>query len=321
MKVDVLVLDGVFDLGLSATLDCFATATELAALDTSTAHLRFDARLVGVRRHIKTAHGLMVPLATPPLRPELVVVPALGDKMPATLEPRLQARDVADARKQLLRWYGEGATLCAACTSTFVLASTGLLDGHKATTTWWLASMFRDTFEKVSVDESQMVVEAGRCMTAGAALSHLDLALALIRRESPMLAATVARYLVMDPRSSASSYAIPDHIAHNDAATAAFEGWVREHLHTHFSIAEAARAVGASERTLGRKIKQTLGKSPLAYVQDLRVERAVHLLRTSDMGIGEIADQVGYRDAVSLRVLLRRKTGRGIRELRARRWS
>jgi transcriptional regulator GlxA family with amidase domain len=42
----------------------------------------------------------------------------------------------------------------------------------------------------------------------------------------------------------------------------------------------------------------------------------VHRLRTSDHTLDEIASEVGYGDAVTLRTLLRRKTGRGVRELR-----
>jgi transcriptional regulator GlxA family with amidase domain len=60
-----------------------------------------------------------------------------------------------------------------------------------------------------------------------------------------------------------------------------------------------------------------LGKSPLTYVQDLRVEHAVHLLQTSSASIDQIATQVGSADGVTLRTLIRRKLGRGVRELRA----
>jgi transcriptional regulator GlxA family with amidase domain len=68
-------------------------------------------------------------------------------------------------------------------------------------------------------------------------------------------------------------------------------------------------------------MQRVLGKSPVAYVQDLRVERAVHLLRTSDASVDEIAAEVGYSDAVTLRTLLRKKTGRGVRDLRGRDWA
>ncbi|MNW09051.1 transcriptional activator FtrA [compost metagenome] len=65
-----------------------------------------------------------------------------------------------------------------------------------------------------------------------------------------------------------------------------------------------------------RRIEAVLGKSPLSYFQDLRVERAVHLLRTSHLNIEAIAAEVGYVDGATLRTLLRRRLGRGVRELR-----
>jgi transcriptional regulator GlxA family with amidase domain len=59
-----------------------------------------------------------------------------------------------------------------------------------------------------------------------------------------------------------------------------------------------------------------LGKSPLAYFQDLRVERAVHLLQTTNNSVERIAEQVGYSEGATLRGLLRNKLGKGVRELR-----
>jgi hypothetical protein len=57
MRVDVLVLDHVFDLGLSAVLDAFYTANEL--IDVSgMAVRRFDVRVVGVRAAVTSAQGL-----------------------------------------------------------------------------------------------------------------------------------------------------------------------------------------------------------------------------------------------------------------------
>jgi transcriptional regulator GlxA family with amidase domain len=108
---------------------------------------------------------------------------------------------------------------------------------------------------------------------------------------------------------------MPDHLAHADPMVDRFEHWARRHL-TDFTLAAAAHHVGASERTLERRIRDVLGRTPLSYVQDLRVEVAVHRLRTTKETIDEIATAVGYRDAVTLRTLLRKKTGRGIRDLR-----
>jgi transcriptional regulator GlxA family with amidase domain len=53
-------------------------------------------------------------------------------------------------------------------------------------------------------------------------------------------------------------------------------------------------------------------------VQDLRVEQAVRLLRTDTLSMDDIAARVGYADGVTLRTLLRHRTGRGVREIRRR---
>jgi transcriptional regulator GlxA family with amidase domain len=318
MRIHVLALDGVFDLGLSAILDTFGTASDLAS-GSGRGAARFEVTLVGVRRRVRTGRGLLVPVTTPARagRADVVVIPALGAKTPQLVAKMFERSDVRDATALLARYAAAGAIVGAACTGTFLLAAAGLLDGRAATTTWWLAPLFRERFPRVTLDDSRMVVPAGRVVTAGAALAHLDLALWLVRSKSPGLAALCARYLVVDSRPSQALFAIPDHLAHADPLVERFETWAREHLVVRFSLSEAARAVGASERTLARRLRGVLGKSPLGYIQDLRVERAVHRLRTSDATLDDIAAEVGYADAVTLRTLLRRKVGRSVRDLRA----
>jgi len=83
-----------------------------------------------------------------------------------------------------------------------------------------------------------------------------------------------------------------------------------------FSLDQAAKALATSKRTLARRMESVLGKSPLAFFQDLRIERAVHLLRTGHASVDQIAAEVGYAEGVTLRALLRRRLGRGVREIR-----
>jgi transcriptional regulator GlxA family with amidase domain len=314
MRINVLALDGVFDLGLSAVLDAFQTANELSTM-AGLMVPRFDVRIVGVRKNVHTAQGLRVPVGSAGA-PDCVVVPAIGFKMPGPLEAALARPDIADACGALHQWARRGATMTAACIGTFVMAESGLLDHHRATTTWWLAAMFRQRYPNVLVDESNMLVRSGRFVTAGAALSHMDLALCIVRGVSPRLAALTAKYLIVDSRPSQSAYALADHLIHNDAIVERFETWARSRLARGFSLDEAAKTVGASKRTLARRTQAVLGKSPLAYFQSLRIERAVHLLKTSEASVDEVATRVGYADGATLRSLLRRRLNVGVRELR-----
>ena len=313
MQVCVLVLDGVFDTGLATILDTLQTANELAEGARGEA---FRVTVTGLRRRAKTQQGWQVPLsALPRSRPDIVIVPALGAKSPAALDPALQRKDVSETGALLRTWSRAGTRVAAACTGTFVLAHSGLLDGQRATTTWWLAPYFRERFPLVELEESRMVVDSGGVATAGAALAHIDLALWLVRRRSPALARSVAHFLTFDGRPSQTAYVMQDHLTHADPLVEKFERWARRHL-CEFSLDRAARSVGTSERTLERRLRAVLGKSPLSFVQDLRVEQAIHRLHTTAQSIEEIAEAVGYQDGVTLRTLLRKKTGRGIRELR-----
>jgi transcriptional regulator GlxA family with amidase domain len=161
-----------------------------------------------------------------------------------------------------------------------------------------------------------MLVKSGRFVTAGAALGHMDLALWLVRGASPQLASLAARYLIIDTRPSQSTYALTDHLVHADPIVQRFERWARAMLKRGFSLDDAAKATGSSKRTLARHMHSVLGKSPLSYFQSLRVERAVHLLRTTRASVEEVATRVGYSDGATLRALLRRRLNIGIREIR-----
>ncbi len=316
MRMHVLALEGVFDLGLSAVVDAFQTANEL--IEASKIAIEpFDVKIVEVRRRVRTSQGLLVPTYPIDRRmPDCVVVPAIGYKMPAPLEAALARSDVQDATQVLRDYARRDVTMSAACIGTFVMAESGLLNGHTATTTWWLAPLFRRRYPEVALEDSSMIVSSGPFVTAGAALGHMDLALWLIRQVSPQLASLTAQYLIVDSRPSQSAYALTDHLVHTDPLVRKFESWARANLARGFSLDDAAQAVGSSKRTLARRLHTVLGRSPLEYFQSVRVERAVHLLKTTGASVDEIAARVGYADGVTLRTLLRRRLHAGVKEIR-----
>lgn len=313
MDVAVLAYDGVFDSGLAAILDVLDGANAMRE-ELPEPPPAWQVTTIGFRRRVRTGAGHLV--RTVPVsaaaEADLLLVPALAERRPDSLVEHVSGTASAPMRRLLATTRENHTPVASACTGTFLLAESGVLDGRRATTSWWLAPVFRTRYPAVEVDQTRMVITSGGVTTAGAAFGHVDLALAVVRMSSPALADLVARYLVVDERPSQSAYTIPSALAQSDPLVSAFERWVRARLDQPISISEAAHALGVSERTLQRTVQRTLGTSPVRFVQDVRVEQASHLLRTTELSLESIARKVGYEHANTLRVLLRRLTGRTV---------
>jgi transcriptional regulator GlxA family with amidase domain len=307
MHVGLLASDGCFSSGLAALIDVLSIAeAQRPDVDPSIPPIRVD--IIGTGRKVATGAGLTVPVTMHPreLRAvDVVVVPALGTMTAEDTLSALAARPTRASIRVLGDLDPDVTTVAAACTGVFTLAESGLLDLRRATTSWWLGAAFRSRYPSVILDLDAMVIADGGVVTAGAAFAHIDLALALVRRVSPSLAEHIARLLVIDERASQSAYLVVDHLNHNDPLVLAFEQQARARLSESLDVRELAAAIGTTRRTLERRTQAALGMSPLAVVQRLRAERATHLLRTTAQSVEQIAPQVGYANASTLRSLLR----------------
>lgn len=317
MKIAVLVAEGVFDSGVSAVLDVLHSANELRAQMTSPP-AAFEVHTVGVQELVRT--GLGHRIEAEPLGAardaDLVVLPALAEREPGALLELIASPRHQPIRDLLAETRSRRTPLASSCTGTFLLAESGVLDGLRATTSWWLSPIFRERYPRVVVDETRMVTTSDGVTTAGAAFSHLDLALSIVGMRSPALADLVRSYLVIDDRASQASYTIPSALTRYDPLVSAFEQWVRDRLGEPLAIATAARELGVSERTLQRTVVRTLGCTPIHLVQNLRLEQATHLLRTTELSLAAIAKSVGYENPGALQALLRDRLGTSSRALR-----
>lgn len=319
-RVSVIALDGVLDAALGVTLDVLAAANRIAA------ELRrprpFSVRLVSARTHLVSGTGVRIEAHARIVdrsRPDIVVLLGLNVPSRKELEAALERHDVKAAQSYVARQARRGALICAGCSATFLCAEAGLLDGGAATTSWWLAPVFRTRYPRVDLRDDALVVESGRVVTAGAALSQIDLMLWLVRRVAgPQVAELCVRYLVAGQRTSQAHYALVDQLRHDSEAVRRAEVYVRKNLERRLSVAEVARAAGTSPRTLARRTEQAVGLSPLGFVRRVRAERAAHLLATTEESFDRIAAQVGYEDPGTLRQLLRQEFNATARALRQR---
>lgn len=318
MRVTVLAIDGSFDSGLATTTDVLETANVLRG-ELERPPPPWEVTVVGVRRSVRTAAGLRVSprrYAELDAPPDVLIAPALGVRQSAAV-----VETVSDPRNRAIveliaACRDDGVELAGACTGVFFLAETGALDGLCATTSWWLSGAFRGRYGAVDLDTAHTLVRADGVTTAGAAFAHIDLALSLVHAQSPALADLVARYLLIGDRASQASFAVPTMLARHSPEMAAFERWVRSNLDSPIRISAVAAALGLSERTLQRITAAAVGMSPVEFVNEVRLDEASFLLRSSMLSADTVAARVGFQNTSTLRSLVRRRRGVTIRELR-----
>lgn len=310
-----LVFDGVADGPLAVGLDVIGTAGRLVRAGLAAGPAQGQ-RLVSLDgRSVYSQAGRPVAVdgtfdAEASGAGDVLVLPGLGAASSAEVDAMLARPDIVRGAEGLVRVAAGGALVAASCSATFVLAASGLLDGREATTTWWLGPEFAGRFPRVKLRPDQMVVESDRVLTAGSALAHADLVLAIAARTmGPSLAHMVARYLVLDARPSQARYMITEHLRTADPVMRTLEHYIQANLATQLTLDDMARATTTSPRTLTRMVRRALGTTPQRFAQRLRMAHAVHLLETSRAPVDAIAAQVGYADAAAFRRVFRRETG------------
>jgi transcriptional regulator GlxA family with amidase domain len=318
MEVGVLVVNGVADLGLAAVREVLTTANSLRA-ELDCPPPAWQVRAVGIGDGARSASGCHIPtmpFTTLTDQLDLLIMPAVNVLHADALIEMVSSAEHQRALELLAEAGRHGTDLAAGCTATFFLAESGVLDDRTATTSWWLGPAFRRRYPKVELKIDRILCRSGHVTTAGAVLSHLDLALSLVNSRSPALAELVARYMLIGNRHSQLGFLLPDVIARGDPLLAEFERWVREHLSNHFRISNAAHTLGVTERTLQRATAAGLGMSPRDFVNTIRFEQATRLLRDTTLTVEAVAARVGYQNGATLRGLIRRH-GVAIADIRA----
>jgi len=88
-----------------------------------------------------------------------------------------------------------------------------------------------------------------------------------------------------------------EHNRHPDEDITQIQIWLQDNYYRDININQLAQKFGMSTRTLNRRFKAALGIAPLSFLQEVRINIAKDLLKTSNLSINEIVYKVGYQDA------------------------
>lgn len=75
--------------------------------------------------------------------------------------------------------------------------------------------------------------------------------------------------------------------------------YLRDNMAEPLTTTQLGKQFGMSTSTIERRFKEYLGKSPKAFIEELKFNRARELLEETELNVATIGIQVGYPDAAS----------------------
>jgi transcriptional regulator GlxA family with amidase domain len=311
-RVVIVTYPGVQTLDVTGPAEVFRSATaiagdggyELEPVAPSPGPLPTSSVPLFVERRIADCHG---PIDT------LIVAGGTGSR-PAQDDP------------ELIDWLRAAAArsrrVTSVCTGALILARAGLLDGRRATTHWAWCDYLASRYPAVRVEPRPIFVRDGNVATSAGVTAGMDLALALVEEDlGPEVALEVARWLVLFLRRPGGQSQFSAQLAAQTAERAPLrelQAWIPDHLAEDLSVPALARRACMSERNFARAFRRETGRTPAAYVEAARVERARIGLESGDLPVDALARQVGFGTVETLRRAFRRRLGVSPADYRSR---
>ena len=198
------------------------------------------------------------------------------------------------------------------CSGAFALAAWGLLSNRSAATHWSAADKLSELFPDIEVDPDSLYVTDGNVWTSAGVTAGIDMSLAMVEADyGASLAAEIARHLVVYFRrpGTQSQFSRPLEIQ-SDSASPYREliDWIETNLSEDLSAQTLASKAGQSLRTFQRRFVKEIGRTPAAYVEDVKMERAKALI-ACDTPLKTVAKEIGYPSAAQLTSTFRRRLG------------
>ncbi len=214
-----------------------------------------------------------------------------------------------------------GGMIASNCSGTFLLAESGLLEGKRVTTSWWLSKLFHKRYPNVDLDAEDMVVRDGQILSSGAVTAYIDLGLWLIGHfASESLRQMTAKFLLADShRASQTPYIAAAMVqGSGHAVVERARRWLNQHMDQEWNMGELADYCNTSPRTLLRRFQKAVGLSPVQYTQQLRVERAKGLLESTMLSLEDITGRCGYANVSTFSTVFKRWSQVTPKEYRSR---
>lgn len=217
-----------------------------------------------------------------------------------------------EAQAFLRRQAALGTPLVGLCTGVFILQELGLLKGYRCCVSWFHHQDFLDRFEaETPISDQIFVVDRDR-LTCSGGHGAAHLAAFLVARHVGQSAAVKSLNIMMIDGAMGGEKAQPGQTLTRAASDELVKRAVlrmQQNIEVPKTVEELAQDLGVGRRTLERRFLSDLRQSPLKTYLELRLERALQRLRSSDASITEIALACGFCDGPHLARTLKAERG------------
>jgi transcriptional regulator GlxA family with amidase domain len=310
--ITILVPDGQSTLGSVACIvgcyEMFATANEYWKANGGKGLFRIE--LAGVSERTEFENGLLTVRAHTMIsdikKTDLIIIPSLAHNYKKPLK----------GNELLVNWiekqYKEGAEVASMCTGTFMLASSGLLDGRNCSTHWATADAFRVLFPKVNLQTEKLITHENGIYTNGGAYSFLNLMIYLVEkyydRQTAIFCSKVFQ-VEMDRQSQSEFIIFTSQKIHGDEMVKKAQAYIESRLDEKISVEDLSSKFAVGRRNFDRRFIKATGNTPVEYSQRVKVEKAKKAFETTRKTITEVMYEVGYSDIKAFREVFRKITG------------
>lgn len=212
----------------------------------------------------------------------------------------VEQQDHAALLDALRRRAAGGAAIGALCTGAWILASGGLLDGHRATIHWENRAGLMSEFPHLTVSEELFEIDRRRLTCAGGTAA-LDMMLSLIARDLGLeLAAAVTDQLIhhrIRDKTEEQRVALQTRHGVAQPRMAAIVQRMQASIDAPLSCSRLAREAGVSVRQLERMFGRAFGQSPARYYLGMRLDHARRLLRQTSLSVIDVSLATGFESA------------------------
>lgn len=211
----------------------------------------------------------------------------------------------------------KGLPLGALDTGTHILAKAGLIEHERVTMHWEAVPAFREEFPLIDVSDELFEISPTRFTCAGGTAA-LDMMLHMIgMKHGHALAVAVSEQFIHDrirDRGTHQRMQMANRIGVTNQKLIRIIEAMESHLEVPLDSDELSGLAGVSSRQLERLFKTYVKDTPSGYYLKLRLTRARHLLRQTDLSVMDIALATGFSSASSLSRAYRGRYGHSPRQ-------